>query len=451
MSYTLKPFQLLGVRMLKKTNGRTILADEPGLGKTAQCLTYAVQAATWPVVVVCPAVAKYTWQQEAAQLYGLRCVVLEGTKPEPLNKIHTPNLIAINYDILQYWLPQLKKINPQLIVIDESQYISNPKAIRTESVVALCKGVDKVIAVSGTPLTNRPIELYQTLKLIWPKEFPAMGQFGTRYCQPQFVRGRIEYRGAKNLNELHTRLKDLGMIRRTKADVLSELPDKTRHMIPIPLDDPNKTYRKLEGDFRKVMSDAAKERHVKIFNNAVLGRLGDLKRTAAKLKFKNALKWIDDLLAETEQKVVLFAWHRKCIEALARHYAGRNVIITGDTPAKDRHLAVKRFQNDPKYDVFIGNLQAASTNITLTAASRVVKVELDWRPGVHLQAEDRIHRIGQKNAADIYYLVGKGTIEEDICQMLQRKQANITKILDGGVDADFNIFDELAQELAKHE
>ena len=227
-------FQKEDVRELRRQRYRSLVASEMGTGKSIVALFAAAESGARPVVVVCPAGLKYHWEAEALLHCGLRAEVLSGTRPPRRCRFPHP-LVVINYDILGPWMPFLKKLDPELVILDEVQYIKNRAAQRTKNVQALCRGVKKIIGLSGTPLTNRPAELWVILNILWPDKFPSFTKYGFRYCRPSFEFGEIKFKGANHLPELHGKLKRYGMIRRLKKDVLTELPPKTRIVVPLPI------------------------------------------------------------------------------------------------------------------------------------------------------------------------------------------------------------------------
>ena len=454
------PYQLRGVRKIEWFNGRALLADEMGLGKTLQTLLWIQNhPEVRPIIVVCNASLKYQWEREAKMHIGMRAEVIEGTTV-PQQRLITPHqLIIINYEILNWrgrkkkkdkdgWLYFLKKLKPKLIVIDECQAIKTRQAQRTKNVRKLCRGVPHVIALSGTPLTNRPAELWPTLNILRPKLYPSFIPYAFEYCNPKLQYGRWVYNGAENLDKLHIELKENVMIRRLKKHVLKELPPKTRIVIPMPIDNP-KEYQRALHDFLGWLKTKSKLLEKKARKAMQLSKVSYLLRLAGQLKLNNAIAWIDDFLDESDGKILLFVVHRKIVAQLREHYPN-HVHVDGSVTGRDRQHAVDKFQNDKRIRVFIGNIDAAGKGLNLTAASTVAFLELTWTPGQHTQAEDRVHRIKQKEATTAYYLVGRETIEEKLCKIIQDKQHVLDAVLDGKPqDAGGNVFDLLMKELRK--
>lgn len=428
----MKKFQKTGVKRLNEFKGRALLADEMGLGKTIQALSYAVRLNTsTPVVIVCPASLKAVWESELKQHFGLSCEVLEGRrKPRVRIRLNeVPKFIVVNYDILKSWLPQLKKLRPSLLLLDEAHFLKNSNIDRTRATKSLARVSKRVIAISGTPLTNRPIELHAVIQLVRPDLFPSRLSYAFRYCYPRKQPWGWEFKGASRLKELHSILNTELMIRRKKADVLKELPAKSRHIIPLAVN--LKEYRTAEKDIVAWLRSISIEKAKKAKKAQGLVKIGVLKQLAYEAKRSAVFEWIDNALEQTEDKLVLFCNHRRVLKELEERYGSMMVQVHGGTSKKQRKVNVQRFQTDQKIRLFAGNFKAAGVGLTLTRSSTVAFIEFPWTPGDLSQAEDRVHRIGQMKSASIYFLIARGTIEEDICKLLQDKQKVLDKVLDG--------------------
>jgi len=445
----LYPYQKRGVKRIIRFKGRVLLADEMGLGKTIQALVYVKRTPrVCPVLVICPASAKWVWADEARRHLKMKSLILSGTKPKLPADL--PPIVIINYDILSRknknketvgWLETLLSIKFRTLIIDECHFIKNTRAIRTKAVHKLGRKAKHVLALSGTPLTNRPAELFSVLKLLHPKVYTSFRKFAWKYCNPKWTPWGWDYSGSKNLKELHQELKDLCMIRRRKSQVLKELPDKNRMVIPVEIERKSE-YQLAENDFFKWLMTKTNVKKIPMAEKLV--QLGCLKRLAAELKMRMVFDWIDTFLEETDEKLVIFAYHKKIIKTLVNKYKKISVIVDGSVSMDKRKKAIKTFQKKRKVRLFIGNIIAAGTAITLTAAHSAVFVELDFVPGNHIQAEDRIHRIGQKEKVFVYYLVAKGTIEEKLCKIIQKKAEIIASVLDGKTKQDrLDVFDRL--------
>jgi SWI/SNF-related matrix-associated actin-dependent regulator 1 of chromatin subfamily A len=441
-----------------------------GLGKTLIALTYLrIRTEQRPVLVVCPASAKWVWRAETRQYTRYSGRILNGKTPKRLDKKR--DLIIINYDILPAWVDVLARMNFQVMILDECQYVKNWRAKRTRAVVRLGKRIPHILALSGTPLTNRPKELYTIVHLINPTKFSSFMPYAFRYCNRRATPWGWDDKGASHLDELHDVLNRSCMIRHTKAKVLHELPPKRRFVVPLPIQHKSE-YREAENNFVQWLvkhelrqlppNELAKFAATRLTKGReaalnpgirkakAVSKVGYLLRLAAKLKMKYVTEWIDDFFEETDEKLVVFAHHRFIIERLKQKYPRKSVVLDGRTPQRARRDVVRRFQQNDNTRLFIGQIVAAGTAITLTAASTCMFAELNWVPGNHIQAEDRLHRIGQKDHVQAYYLVGRSTIEEKLCRIIQKKAAVITAVLDGEQSRnEMNVFDQLLKSLTK--
>ena len=316
-------------------------------------------------------------------------------------------------------------------LVHNCHFIKSPAAQRTRVILGHHGVFDRcehVYCLSGTPVVNRPIEIYPLVSRLCPKSIDnmSMRQFGERFCEPTYnpFSKRLTYPGAKNMSELAQRLRSTCMVRRLKKDVLKLLPPKIRRAI----------YLDATSETKKLV-----EREIEYHNAFLHGKFSlttanesfRVRVQLGYLKVRPAIDYIKMLL-ETCDKVLVFGVHR---EPLARILAGLAtywpVIITGSTPMADRQRRVDFFQNAPECRVFIGAIDAAGVGYTLTSASHVVIVEADWRPGVNEQAEDRAHRIGQRDAVTVDYLVFGNSVDEKVLKVVQKKARSIDALLNG--------------------
>jgi len=441
-------YQKKGVRWISHFKGRALLADEMGLGKTLQALWWVKEnpEIALPALVVCPAHLKWVWEKEASTKAGMLSRVLNGMTAKKENiKIDLP-ITIINYKILNAWGKKLRTGGFKTLIIDECHYAKNRSAQRTQMLLALATRFKHIIAISGTPMLNCPAELWPMIHLLYPEVFNDFLAYAARYCKPELKNGKWIYKGAEHLEELHTRLNRHMLIRRRKKDVLKELPDKIRTVVPISVK--LTEYKKVRDNFLRWLHENKPSKVHRVKKALVLNKMGYLKRKAMDLKMEAVKKWIDSFLEETDEKLVVFGVHKKVVRGLHDLYPRNSVVLDGSTSPLNKQKAVNSFQHQKKIRLFFGNVIAAGTGITLTASSNVLFAELDWVPANHTQAEDRIHRIGQKNAAQITYIVAKGTIEEMLCELIQKKQNVIADTMDGkNVKNDFNLYDALIHSL----
>ncbi len=426
-----RKFQIEGIRRMEQLRGRALLADDMGLGKTLQVLSLlALHPKMLPAMIVCPSNAKFGWAGQLEQHFKIKipCQVLEGQKP---SKITTNGVVVVNYEILSYWQKEILKWCPKTLVVDECHYIKTRSTKRTKACRYIARKAKYFIPMSGTPVVNRPVEFYPTLNMLLPNEFHDFWEYAFSYCHPKRAFRGVgwNFSGACNTNELHERVKGV-MIRRMKKDVLTELPP--RSIVPIWTEISNRgEYTHARDDFLDwYVSKIGVESAVSAQNALPLVRIGKLREIVAQGKIKAAVQWIDDFLEETDEKLVVYVYHRKIFQELEIKYKG--IAAIGGKAGIQREREIQKFQTDKKTRLFIASISADSEAITLTAASNMLVIELGWTPGGMEQMMDRIYRIGQTaDRVMIYYMVGRGTIDEYMWRLLKKKRKIVKEVLDG--------------------
>jgi len=436
------PFQRAGLVFTEATGGNCMIADSMGLGKTIQALSYlAAHPDMRPAVIVCPASLKLNWEREAQAWLETddKIEVINGGKVHPLTG--DTGIIIINYDILKKWLPELMRIEPQILIYDEAHALKNKASARSKAAKELAAVTPHKVLLTGTPVLNRPAELWHQLQIIDPFGYPdkRFFQWHKRYADAKQNRFGWDFSGASNLDELAASLKTI-MIRRTKEQVLPELPAKRRQTVLIPIDN-RKEYDRADNEFLEWMAEQkGAEAAERASNVEQLAKIEYLRQIAIRGKMKQALAWIENFL-ESGEKLVVFATHKETIDRLMVEFSECAVKIDGSVSSEKRQAVVDSFQNNPETRLFIGNIQAAGVGITLTAASNVVFLETGWTPALLEQAEDRCHRIGQDNAVNIYYLLAAKTIDVSMAAMLESKREVIDKITEDEDTLGFDLFD----------
>lgn len=445
------PYQWESLVKIELFDGRGLLALDPGLGKSLVSLLYAaLHPELRPIVVVCPASVKWHWQNEANHHLGIRCKVLEGRTPYRSDRMYKPNILwAINYDVLQDWLPFLQNLKPKLLIYDECHMLKSLTTKRTRACRKLAKGVKHILTLSGTPLVNRPAELWPTLNILRPDLFPKFVPFATEHCNYRVTPFGPEYKGAKKLPELHAKLSDSVMVRYRRRDVLPDLPPRSDHPVLIKLTDPRGEYDKAVSgyvhwarDYRNLYSPNAR--------NEQVSQLTALKSICGRLKLPAVFDWIDAFLEGCDDKIIVFGWHRANVEAVHARYGKRSVLVHGGVVGKKRQAAFEAFSKGDAR-ILSGNIQAAGVGWPGQAANHVAFIELPWTPGELSQAAARPDRIGQTKPISVYYLLAKETIDEILLDVLRRKQQILTDTLDGGVSRkeDFDVYNQVSEQLQK--
>lgn|GEM_PF-633196 len=426
LSGTLMPYQKAGVSYASSV-GRCLIADQMGLGKTVEAIATLELRDAFPAVVVCPASLKENWRREINKWLPHRTVNIVSGKTDIVNA----DINIVNYDILYKFVDAIKHLEPSGLVLDESHYVKNGASKRTKAAKDIASKVPKsgsVLLLSGTPVTNRPSELVSQLEIMGMlSRFGGKWAFLKRYTAAYHNGFGWDTNGASNLMELNTKLRQNCYIRRTKDEVLKELPEKSRNVIHLELSGKGqKEYFSAENDlvlFLRENGYKSKD------SSEHMARTQVLKRLAAWAKMDSVEEWIDSFLESCDRKLVVFAHNVDVVDHLASKYGGLRV--SGRDSLEERQHAVDSFQNDPKARVIVLNLQAGGVGITLTSGSDVVFVQMGWTPGEHDQAEDRCHRIGQKNNVQAWYLLASGTIDEDIYYLVDSKRSVVDAVTEG--------------------
>jgi SWI/SNF-related matrix-associated actin-dependent regulator of chromatin subfamily A-like protein 1 len=419
---TLEPFQWGAVHYALERR-RTFLADEQGLGKTVEALAAIEADGAFPAIVVCPASLKLNWEREARRWLAHRSVaVIEGRAAVP----PAAEIAILNYELVAAHREALARRRPRALVIDEAHYCKNPHAKRTRAVRRLAEGMapDALrLALTGTPVLNHAEELISQLRVLGRIE-----DFGSG------ARFKAQFRGPLTEERLHWHLRRRCFVRRRKVEVLPQLPEKRQVVVPVALSNARE-YRLAEDDviawLREQPLDLSElnARIAATLRAERLAQLGTLQRLAARGKLHAALAWIHDFLASGEPLVV-FARHVEVQQAVVERFPHAAHLLGRDAVAA-REAAVQAFQRSEGPQLLVGATRVAGQGITLTRASNVAFLELEWTPALHDQAEDRCHRIGQRDAVTAWYLLAAGTIDETMARLIARKRGLVAAVTDG--------------------
>lgn len=431
-------------------NDRYILADDMGLGKTTSAVIATLELGVKKVLIVCPASLKINWKREIEIYTQKKILIVEGRKWGS-----TFDYYIINYDILKnfhttdksedsdaYKLIMNEKFD--LAIIDEAHYISNPTAQRTRLMNDILAKIPKVWLLTGTPMTSRPINYFNLLKIVNSPLTLNWQHYVKRYCRGfKFkVNGRTIWNtsGASNLDELRERSKNV-VLRRMKTDIL-DLPEKI--ITPVFLELKSTFYDEELSDFYESLKISEKEKK----NESIaitLNRLMKVRQIIAIEKVAYTSELIDSFL-EQDKKVIVFTNFTMSLDMLYEKYKKNAVILDGRMSKEKRQESVDKFQNEKKTRIFIANIKAGGVGINLTEAEGVIMNDLSFVPSDHSQAEDRAYRYGQKNSVLIYYPIFENTIELIVYNILQRKKDIIDQVMgDGEYSESFS--KELLKEL----
>ncbi|KAK4421583.1 SWI/SNF-related matrix-associated actin-dependent regulator of chromatin subfamily A-like protein 1 [Sesamum alatum] len=442
----LLPFQRDGVRFVLQHGGRVLLADEMGLGKTLQAIavTSCIREA-WPVLILTPSSLRLQWASMIQQWLDIAPshILWSGSNRGGFNIVPSNTRRPINLDgvfnIISYdTVPKLQDMllasDFKVVIADESHFLKNAQAKRTNASLPILQKAQYAILLSGTPALSRPIELFKQLQALYPEVYKNVHEYGTRYC-----RGGIfgVYQGASNHEELHNLMKATLMIRRLKKDVLSELPVKRRQQVFLELGQDemrqiNALFRELEVVKLKIKSCQSREEAESLkFTEKNL--INKIYTDSAEVKIPAVLDYLGTII-EAGCKFLIFAHHQPMIDSIHKFFLKKKVgciRIDGSTPAASRQALVTEFQEKDSVKAAVLSIKAGGVGLTLTAASTVIFAELSWTPGDIIQAEDRAHRIGQVSSVNIYYLLANDTVDDIIWDVIQSKLENLGQMLDG--------------------
>eukprot|EP00941_MAST-03F_sp_MAST-3F-sp1_P000243 g243.t1 len=444
---SLMKFQLEGVKFgIKRCDGRVLIADEMGLGKTIQAIALAAfYKDDWPLCIFCPSSLKYSWANEIHKW-------LPHLSPESLNlcqarsdyeKLQASPISIVTFGLITKNSLVSKHLKHfRCCIVDESHGLKSKDTVRAKVLLPVLKNSTRCILLSGTPALNRPVELYTQVYALRPKMFGTYLDYVNKYCNAkQKVRhsswGRQQYldvTGASNLDQLNKKLEGV-MIRRRKNDVLKDLPMKRRQRIQLFVASKGKEAKELSVHLRELKNMRKTKESANDFEEKA--KIMACYPLTAKAKIPAVQEYLSDTLLpglDSNTKILLFAYHHAMLDALqaccSRMKVGC-VRIDGTTPLEERASNVVKFQNDRSIQVAILGLTSAGQGLTLTKASIVVFCELHWTPAVCLQAEDRAHRIGQKNSVNCIYLTASRTLDDVIWRMMCSKIEKLSSMLDG--------------------
>lgn len=425
----LRPFQRAGIEYLIHSK-KSFLADDMGLGKTPQAICAMNTLGIDKYLVVAPASLVENWRREITRW---------STSPAAPHIFKTgiknpvDSILILSFGLVPD-VDNLKRILSaykfDATIVDEAHYLANPTSARTKNLLGINGPFDRdyVFALTGTPLVNKPIDIWPVASRLKPGALGATNyrEFCIRYAHERQnpFSGRTEYYGSKNEAELGRLLRSSMMCRREKSAVLKDLPPKTRRAIYLNTD---KEIDELVSKETTLYDTFLKDERVVINQASTAFRV---RVQLAILKAAQAIEYCKMILA-TEEKILVFGWHRELLTRVIMGLAKYGPTgITGATSAEKRGQRVDRFQTDPACRVFVGAIPAAGVGLTLTAARHVVMIESSWVPGENVQAEDRAHRIGQRDNVVVDYLVYPNSVDERVLKIVGQKSDQISSVLD---------------------
>lgn len=436
----LMPFQeLKGVPHILKSN-RAYLAHQPGLGKSAQSVA-AVNAKGGRALIIAPSFLRVTWAREITKWSTKDFPTIQILPaPRANREINwaADYIVCSDALIAQGFVNRnLREQNFKFIFIDEAHRFKTPDAQRTLALFGGRKGkitypgliyeAEHVVALSGTPMLNRPIELWPVLYAMAPEliDFMPYMDFGFRYGGARRDdRGHWIFPGSSNEQELQDRIMGRFIQRITKAQVLKELPEKIREVVVIDKDNRAGDVVALDRDLVRRLRSSGFEKPKALNEYAGVRHANGLAKVTWAADFVRAV-----LTEDAQEQVILYAHHRDVVAALAKSLSEfRPMVINGGVDIKIRTMIEDQFQNRGRR-LIVGNIDSMNLGLTLTKATRVIFAEYAWTPALNEQAEDRAHRIGQNDSVYCQYLVLPNSIDEVILDSIMTKQTRIERVL----------------------
>jgi SWI/SNF-related matrix-associated actin-dependent regulator 1 of chromatin subfamily A len=452
---TLWPYQDVGATFLAQRAG-AFLFDEPGLGKTCQAIKGADHVGALRRLVVCPASARENWRREVRKF---------SAQPRAVDVAYSASHVfaqaadtwIVNYDLVhnKRILRQIRAWAPDLVIADELHLLKNEEARRTLAMFGVgvarkggaIETAKHVWGLTGTPIPNNVMEIYEPLRAIAPKALelvPGQGpmtkaQFSARYVNTVQGPYGLKVTGSKNLADLRQRLSRFA-IRRRKADVLPDLPPFRVEMSVLSSPTAVAALHRAQASTPGVQELIAALAAATMLNDpqaiqealaAAQPHVAALRRLTGMLKAPLVAEMVEDDLNGGLDKIVVMGVHRSVLDILAERLKRfRPQVLHGGTSADARQKAIDTFQQEPSARVFIGQIVAAGTAITLTAAADLVFAETSWVPADNAQAAMRVHRIGQTKPVLVRMPILAGTIDETVARAVRRKTKDIAALLD---------------------
>ena len=408
-------------------NKKFILSDDMGLGKTTSAIIASLESGSKKVLIICPATLKINWKREIENYSDKPIYIAEGK-----NFNTDSDFVIINYDIIKNFHDPKKKDDSQilkskfdLIIIDECHMAKNPQAQRTKLINDIAKTSERLWLLSGTPMTSRPMDYFNLLSLVDSPVSKNWMAYAIRYCAGyQFnVGGKKVWNvtGASNLEELRDRTSGT-ILRRLKENVL-DLPDKI--ITPVYLKLKSKQYEEVMGEYYDWYDKNPEESKSLTVQ---FTKLTKVRQIIADEKIKETIELAENIL-EQDKKVIIFCNFTDSLNKITEHFGKSAVKLDGSMSQHERQYSVDQFQENPKVKVFVGNIRAAGTGITLTAGEAAIFNDLSFLPSDHAQAEDRSYRYGQKNNVLVYYPIYQNTIESVIYDIVNNKKKVIATVM----------------------
>jgi SWI/SNF-related matrix-associated actin-dependent regulator 1 of chromatin subfamily A len=447
--FGLRPYQAKGVARGLQLK-RFINGDEPGLGKTLQSIATLHAASlngehVYPCLVICPASIKINWEREWKMWAGKSAMILDAKNKDSWHRFYQLGMADVfitNYESLKSffvtYMPPKKSLKTskdiimddrinifKSVIVDESHRCKNPQTQQAKLALKICNGKERVILLTGTPVINRPYDLFAQLAIMNRlSHFGGKNGFNLRYCEGG--------KGSANLKELNYLLNTYCFFRREKKDVAKDLPEKQRQAFLCDITTRSE-YNKARDQFVSWLKEnGCDDKEVaKKLRGEIMVKHGELRRISALGKINEIKEFIEEVTGSGE-KLIVFCNLHAIVDKIVEEFPDA-VTVTGLQSSDQKQRAIDSFQNNPKTTLIVCNIKAAGVGITLTASSRVAFIEFPWTYADCVQCEDRAHRIGQTNNVMCTYFLGVNTVDEEMLDLIQNKR-EIGNTITGGTD-----------------
>ena len=434
----LMPYQVAGVEFLQNADARAILSDEQGLGKTIQALALIKlhQTKLLPAIIVCPTTVKLQWHHEIINKCGVAGFLTQviGSSKE----LAAPgfDIYITTYDLLKNEKSfELVKDSIKFVVIDECQRIKNHLSERAKAVQKICKNVEHILPMSGTPVKNNAGEYFTVLNLVRPTQFPNYTRFIETDCDSYNSGWGYKVGGLRNPELFHEKTKDF-ILRRIKSEVLTDLPALSRKFYHVELDPRlSKAYAAALEELDDLMYDDEINSSERATN--MLAIMSKMRQITGISKVEQCIDFLTEFLISNDRKIVVFVHHNAVAGKLI---ADLNVWLkdggfqpalsmNSSLSAEARQNLVMQFKNED-CRVMVASTLASGEGLNLQFCSDAIMLERQWNPANEEQAEGRFHRFGQINPVSVTYMMASGTIDEYFTELVEQKRAIVSSTLD---------------------
>lgn len=430
----LMPYQVDGVKFLQAANARALLADEQGLGKTIQALALIKlnRNDLLPAIIVCPTTVKLQWHHEIVDKCGVEGFLTQVISSSKEKAAPGFDIYVTTYDLMKSEKCfDLVRDRIKLVILDECQRIKNHLSGRAKAIQRMCKDIEHIVPLSGTPIKNNAGEYFTVLNLIQPQMFPNYSWFIERECDSYNNGYGYKVGGLRNSELFHDKTKDF-ILRRTKAEVLKDLPELTRRFHHVELD---RRFNKAYAQALQELDDLMYDEDATMSNKIAL--MTKMRQITGIGKVDSAVDYVTEFLLSSERKIVIFVHHHNVADMLKIKLdswlldGGYNQTLNlhSGLSSDNRQGLIDKFK-DENYRVMIASTLASGEGINLQFCSDAIMLERQWNPANEEQAEGRFHRFGQINPVGITYMIASETIDEYFTELVEQKRAVVASALD---------------------